>query len=289
MINIKLMSKLYLVVAHNLNEARKARDGNKKQKTLKMPEQLKIGDNVLVRDHTSKAFQPKYKDFCITGLLGKNQVEIKDNHSHTTKVHCRDIKKIPMSEKVCQLYEEEQIGKVRQGRKAIPDNKMPDLGRDSTEELNTQDTKHNHKGHRRNNKDSAGTPRNNYSHSDTDHNISRNIETPTSRNTPNWEKYSTSSINSNWNSEPQWIPQKNHQNIQKNSSSDHQTPGRQPIKIKHKQLLENLLTISDRLYQLYHIPTPRIATNRKLVVTSIPTKPYTKDRTRYGNTRTLKL
>ena len=58
MINIELMSKLYLVVAHNLNEARKARDGNKKQKTLKMPEKLKVGDNILVRDHTSKAFQP---------------------------------------------------------------------------------------------------------------------------------------------------------------------------------------------------------------------------------------
>ena len=45
-----------------------------------------------------------------------------------------------MSEKVCQLYEEEQIGKVRQGRKAIPDNKMPDLGWDAMEEVNTQDT-----------------------------------------------------------------------------------------------------------------------------------------------------
>ena len=74
MINIELMSKLYLVVAHNLNEARKARDGNKKKKNTKNPEQLKVGDNVLVRDHTSKAFQPKYKDFCITRLLGKNQV-----------------------------------------------------------------------------------------------------------------------------------------------------------------------------------------------------------------------
>ena len=87
MINIELMTKLYMVVAHNLNEARKARDGNKKQKVTRIPEQLKLGDNVLVRDHTSKAFQPKYKDFCITGLLGKNQVEIKDNHGHTTKVH----------------------------------------------------------------------------------------------------------------------------------------------------------------------------------------------------------
>ena len=101
---------------------------------------MKIGDNVLVRDHTSRAFQPKYKDFCIIGLLGKNQVEIKDNHGHTMKVHHRDIKKIPRAEKVCQLYEEEQVGKVRQGKKAIPNSKMPDLGWDATEELEIQET-----------------------------------------------------------------------------------------------------------------------------------------------------
>ena len=135
MINMGLMTKLYHVVAHNLNEARKARDGNKKGKTPKEPEKLKIGDNILVRDHTSKAFQPNYKDFCIVGLLVKNQVEIKDNHGHTTKVHRRDIKKIPMTEKVCKLYEEEQVGKTREGRKAVPANKMPDLGWDITEQL----------------------------------------------------------------------------------------------------------------------------------------------------------
>ena len=61
MINVGLMTKLYHVVAHNLNEARKARDGNKKGKTPKEPEKLKVGDNILVRDHTSKTFQPKYK------------------------------------------------------------------------------------------------------------------------------------------------------------------------------------------------------------------------------------
>ena len=124
MINMGLMTKLYHVVTHNLNEARKARDGNKKGKTPKEPEKLKVGDNILVRDHTSKAFQPKYKDVCILGLLGKNQVEIKDNHRHTTKVHHRDVKKIPMTEKVCKFYEEEQIGKTREGRKAVPTNKM---------------------------------------------------------------------------------------------------------------------------------------------------------------------
>ena len=133
MINMGLMTKLYNVVAHNLNEARKARDGKKKGITPKEPKKLKIGDNILIRDHTSKAFQPKYKDFCIVGLLGKNQVEIKDNHGHVTKVHCRDVKKIPMTEKVCKLYEEEQTGKTREGRKAVPTSKMPDLGWDIAE------------------------------------------------------------------------------------------------------------------------------------------------------------
>ena len=140
-INVGLMTKLYHVVAHNLNEARKARDGNKKSTKPKEPVVLCVGDNVLVRDHTSKAFQPKYKDFCIVGLLGKNQIEIKDNHSHITKVHRKDVKKIPMTEKVCQLYEEEQLGKTREGRKAVPANKMPELGWDIEETLETQENR----------------------------------------------------------------------------------------------------------------------------------------------------
>ena len=139
MINVGLMTKLYNVVAHNLNEARKARDRNRKGITPKEPEKLKIGDNILVRDHTSKAFQPKYKEFCIVGLLGKNQVEIKDNHGHVTKVHCRDVKKKPMTEKVCKLYEEEQVGKMRERRKAVPTSKIPDLRWDIAETQLTQE------------------------------------------------------------------------------------------------------------------------------------------------------
>ena len=65
--------------------------------------------------------------------MGKNQIEIKDNHGHTTKVHRRDVKKIPMTEKVCQLYEEEQTGKVREGRKVVQSSKMPDLEWDIAE------------------------------------------------------------------------------------------------------------------------------------------------------------
>ena len=38
-----------------------------------------------------------------------------------------------MTEKVCKLYEEEQVGKTREGRKTVPANKMPDLGWDIAE------------------------------------------------------------------------------------------------------------------------------------------------------------
>ena len=38
-----------------------------------------------------------------------------------------------MMEKVCQLYEEEQVGKTREGRKAVPTSKIPDLEWDIAE------------------------------------------------------------------------------------------------------------------------------------------------------------
>ena len=57
------MTKLYHVVAHNLNEARKARDGNKKSTKPKEPVVLHVGDNVLVRDHTSRSISAKIQRF----------------------------------------------------------------------------------------------------------------------------------------------------------------------------------------------------------------------------------
>ena len=139
MINLELMNKLYLVVAHNLHEARKARDRNSPRNTPREVDILRMGDNVLVRDHTSKVFQPKYKDFCITGFLGKNQIEVKDNHGHTTKVHRRDVKKIPMTDKISQIYEEEQLNKTRNGRKLVPENKMPKLNWNLEKQERTQE------------------------------------------------------------------------------------------------------------------------------------------------------
>ena len=84
-----------------------------------------------MRDHTSKAFQLKYKDFCIIGLLGKNQVEVKDNHAHTTKVHRRGREKDTHDRENLPTVRGRTSGKserVREGRKAVPANKMPELG-----------------------------------------------------------------------------------------------------------------------------------------------------------------
>ena len=44
-----------------------------------------------------------------------------------------------MTEKVCKLYEEEQIGKTREGGKTVPTSKMPDLGWDIAETQLTQE------------------------------------------------------------------------------------------------------------------------------------------------------
>ena len=52
-----------------------------------------------------------------------------------------------MTEKVCKLYEEEQIGKMREQRKAVPTSKMPDLGWDIAE---TQLIQENQKENNRN-------------------------------------------------------------------------------------------------------------------------------------------
>ena len=44
-----------------------------------------------------------------------------------------------MTEKVCKLYEEEQTEKTREGRKAVPTSKIPDLGWDIAETQSIQE------------------------------------------------------------------------------------------------------------------------------------------------------
>ena len=82
------------------------------QKPIPNPD-INTGDLVLVKDHTSKTFTPKYKtDFCVIRVLG-NKVEIKDNNNKMSWYHISDVKKTDMVTKlICQLPDYDVFGRV---------------------------------------------------------------------------------------------------------------------------------------------------------------------------------
>ena len=126
-LNLKLMQQLYHVIAYNLAKSRTARDGNRilKRKNFK-PKHLKPNGLVLVRDHTSKAFEPKAIDHHIVDFCGKNQVLVKDNYGNTKKVHVKDVKPIEMVTAGFFRKEREQCT-TRDAKHVMPIKLIPDL------------------------------------------------------------------------------------------------------------------------------------------------------------------
>ena len=142
LLNIKLMRKLYHVIAYNLAKSRATQDGNKyaKEHYYPRPKVLEPGKNVLVRDHDSKVFKPKYLDHCVVKMAGKNQVIVKDNHGHETKVHRRDLKVIDFDTKVAEMYDELRKEGRRDAQYCMPVKQIPDLEweKENTEQQNTK-------------------------------------------------------------------------------------------------------------------------------------------------------
>ena len=123
-LNVKLLQKLYHVVGYNLAMTRTAKDTD----NSRPPPELRIGTNVLVKDHTAKAFQPKFKDYCVVDILGTGRVIVKDNHGKLTTFHRRDVKPIDMDIKIAEFFEEErQNFKTRDANHIMPKTKIPDL------------------------------------------------------------------------------------------------------------------------------------------------------------------
>ena len=91
------------------------------------PHDFKVGDLVLVRNHTSKAFQEKYQDsFQVIRLLGKNQLEVKDQKGHLRQVHITDVKKTTMPEVIANAVPDyTQFGRATKLR--LNPNKVEDL------------------------------------------------------------------------------------------------------------------------------------------------------------------
>ena len=128
-LNLKLMQQLYHVVAYNLAKSRAARDGNRitKRKNFK-PKHLKRNGLVLVRDHTSKAFEPKAIDHHIVDFCGKNQVLVKDNYGNKKKVHVKDVKPIEMDIATAEFFRKEREQcTTRDAKHVMPIKLIPDL------------------------------------------------------------------------------------------------------------------------------------------------------------------
>ena len=128
-LNLKLMQQLYHVVAYNLAKSRAVRDGNRilKRKNFK-PKHLKRNGLVLVRDHTSKAFEPKAIDHHIVDFCGKNQVLVKDNHGNKKKVHVKDVKPIEMDIATAEFFRKEREQcTTRDAKHVMPIKLLPDL------------------------------------------------------------------------------------------------------------------------------------------------------------------
>ena len=150
-LNVELMRKLYHVIAYNLAKSRAAKDGNKykRENYFPKPRILEPGANVLVRDHDSKVFQPKYLDYCVVAMKGKNQVLVKDNHGLETKVHRRDLKLIDSDVKIAELYAELRAMGKRDAHHCMPAKEIPDLEWKTPEEAATRSSPENKTPHQR--------------------------------------------------------------------------------------------------------------------------------------------
>ena len=110
-------------------KSRTARDGNRilKRKNFK-PKHLKLNGLVLVRDHTSKAFEPKAIDHHIVDFCGKNQVLVKDNYGNKKTVHVKDVKLIEMDIATAKFFRKEREQcTTRDAKHVMPIKLIPDL------------------------------------------------------------------------------------------------------------------------------------------------------------------
>ena len=120
-LSLESFQNIYQLVVTNLKIA-----GQKRQTSLTVDSKLKEGDLVLIKNHTAKAFQPRFKgNFRVIKQKG-NQVEIKPAEGgETTKIHVTDIKKvIPADHISTQLPDYNKLGrltKLRLNLKSIPD------------------------------------------------------------------------------------------------------------------------------------------------------------------------
>ena len=80
-----------------------------------------------MKNHTARAFEQKFKDYCVVQLLGSGRVIVKDNHGRLTTFNRRDVKPINMDIKIAEFFQEEHYTTTRDANHIMPKAKIPDL------------------------------------------------------------------------------------------------------------------------------------------------------------------
>ena len=95
------------------------------QKPVESP--VKLGDLILMVNHTTKAFEPKYKKgtYRVVNVHG-NQVDIQDFRGNISMVHITHVKKTTLIEEVADDYLQ-LCNEGRFTKKCVPRGYIPDL------------------------------------------------------------------------------------------------------------------------------------------------------------------
>ena len=126
--DLEALKNMYQMVAQQLINSRERYV--KSNRYNKIPDHgILVGDLVLVKDHTAKSFEPKYKeDFRVVQVYGTNALQVLDKRGRLHNVHITDIKKINMTEKIASQLHEAYNNKGRTAKHLIPQGRIPDLG-----------------------------------------------------------------------------------------------------------------------------------------------------------------
>ena len=126
--DLEALKNMYQMVAQQLINSRERYV--KSNRYNKIPDHgILVGDLVLMKDHTAKSFEPKYKeDFRVVQVYRMNALQVLDKRGRLHNVHITDIKKINMTEKIASQLHEAYNNKGRTAKHLIPQGRIPDLG-----------------------------------------------------------------------------------------------------------------------------------------------------------------
>ena len=130
LLDLEALKNMYQMVAQQLYNSRQCYI--KDNKYNKVPDHgILVADLVLMKDHTAKSFEPRYKeDYCVVQVYGTNALQVSDKRGKLHNVHITDVRHINMTEKVATQLEQ-VYNKGRTANHLIPQGLIPDLGWDT--------------------------------------------------------------------------------------------------------------------------------------------------------------